>query len=124
MSALVTREMLSQAGCATGHVQVKSGENSWGQCRRWVLCDSSDAASARESRGAPNAPRLRAPPCPKTESRRSCFLDLWSTARPCSSMHAPAVSLSHPGSQEHSLRSQPFPFCSPIAQKCYLLSFL
>lgn len=65
----------------------------------------------------------RAPQCPKTEGR-SCFLDLWSTARLCSSMHPPAVSVSHPGSQAHSLRSQPFPFCSPRALKCYLLSFL
>lgn len=65
----------------------------------------------------------RAPQCPETEGRRSCFLDLWSMARLCSSRHPPAVSLGHPGSQEHSLGSQPFPSCSPIAWKCSLLSF-
>lgn len=62
VSALVSREVLSKAECVRGHVQFKPGENSWGHCRRvrWVLCGTSDAASARESRGHPNALRLRA----------------------------------------------------------------
>lgn len=48
MCALVTREVLSKAGCVRRHVQFKLVGNSWGHCRRvrWVLCGYSDAASA------------------------------------------------------------------------------